>query len=175
MNNIIKENLEKIQDISELKDDWNGNGASAFKDTLIQKMKYLILRLNVQPEIFPTVCGSIQFEYEKETGEYLEFELFDTKLKVLTMGSDGNNYSYDMDIDIEEINKVIPESHKSDFIVTQLPSDLYEALYTFMVANVIRDLRKKNTSHRSMLVNISRFTKVQNQVYENIYLFHYHQ
>ena len=87
MNDIIKENLEKIQDISELKDDWNGNGASAFKDTLIQKMKYLILRLNVQPEIFPTARGSIQFEYEKETGEYLEFELFDTKLKVLTMGS----------------------------------------------------------------------------------------
>ena len=52
---------------------------------------------------------SIQFEYEKETGEYLEFELFDTKLKVLTMGSDGNNYSCDMDIDIEEINKVIDE------------------------------------------------------------------
>ena len=109
MNNIIKENLEKIQDISELKDDWNGNGASAVKDTLIQKMKYLILRLNIQPKIFPTARGSIQFEYEKETGEYLEFELFDTKLKVLTMGSDGNNYSYNMDIDIEEINKVIDE------------------------------------------------------------------
>ena len=109
MNDIIKENLEKIQDISELKDDWNGNGASAFNDTLIQKMKYLILRLNIQPEIFPTARGSIQFEYEKETGEYLEFELFDTKLKVLTMGSDGNNYSCDMNIDIEEINKVIDE------------------------------------------------------------------
>ena len=109
MNDIIKENLEKIQDISELKDNWNGNGASAFNDTLIQKMKYLILRLNVQPEIFPTARGSIQFEYEKETGEYLEFELFDTRLEVLTMGSDGNNYSYDMSIDIEEINKVIDE------------------------------------------------------------------
>ena len=107
MNDIIKENLEKIQNISQLKDDWNGNGASAVKDTLIKKMKYLILRLNIQPEIFPTARGSIQFEYEKETGEYLEFELFDTRLEVLTMGSDGNNYSYDMDIDIEEINKVV--------------------------------------------------------------------
>ena len=107
MNNIIKENLEKIQDISELKDDWNGHGASAVKDTLIQKMKYLVLRLNIQPEISPTARGSIQFEYEKETGEYLEFELFDIKLKVLTMVSDGNNYSYYMDINIDEINKVV--------------------------------------------------------------------
>ena len=74
MNDIIKENLEKIQDISKLKDDWNGNGASAVKDTLIQKMKYLVLRINVQPEIFPTPRGSIQFESEKETGEYIEFE-----------------------------------------------------------------------------------------------------
>ena len=71
-------------------------------------------------------------------------------------------------IDDESINKVLPETHKSDFVVSQLPNDLYEALYTFMVANVIRDLRKKNTSHRSMLVNVSRFTKVQNQVYEII-------
>ena len=55
--------MEKIQDISELKDDWNGNGASAVKDTLIQKMKYLVLRLNIQPEIFPTESGSIRFEY----------------------------------------------------------------------------------------------------------------
>ena len=75
-------------------------------------MKYLVLRLNIQPEIFPTARGSIQFEYEKETGEYLEFELFDTKLKVLTMGSDGNNYSCYMDIDIEEINKVIDEFYR---------------------------------------------------------------
>ena len=112
MNNIIKENLEKIQDISELKDDWNGNGASAVKDTLIQKMKYLVLRLNIQPEIFPTARGSIQFEYEKETGEYLEFELFDTRLKVFTMDSDGNDYSYDMDTDIDKINEVINKFYK---------------------------------------------------------------
>ena len=51
MNNIIKENLEKIQDISELKDDWDGNGASAVKDTLIQKMKYLILSLNMKKKL----------------------------------------------------------------------------------------------------------------------------
>lgn len=45
MNNIIKENLEKIQDISELKDDWNGNGALAVKDTLIQKNEILSFKI----------------------------------------------------------------------------------------------------------------------------------
>ncbi len=71
-------------------------------------------------------------------------------------------------INDEEISKFLPESHKSDYAVSQLPEDLYEALYTFMIANGIRDLRKKNKEHRSMLVNVSRFTKVQNQVYEII-------
>ena len=44
--------------------------------------------------------------------EYLEFELFDNRLKVLTMRSDGNNHSCDMGIDIEEMNKVIDEFYR---------------------------------------------------------------
>lgn len=112
MNNAIEENLKKIHDISQLKDSWNENSASSFKDTLIEKMKYLVLHLDIQPEIFPTACDSIQFEYEKENGEYLEFELFDNRLKVFTMDSNGNDYSYDMGIDINEINEVINKFYK---------------------------------------------------------------
>ena len=112
MNNTVEENLKKIHDISQLKDDWNGNGVSAFKDTLIEKIKYLVLHLDIQPEIFPTACDSIQFEYEKENGEYLEFELFDNRLKVFTMDSDGNDYSYNIDTDINKINEVINKFYK---------------------------------------------------------------
>lgn len=69
-------------------------------------------------------------------------------------------------IDEDEIEKYLPEKHKSDFKVTELPQDMYDAVYCFMLANVVRDLRKDNKTHRSMLINASRFTNVQNQIYE---------
>ena len=37
-----------------------------------------------------------------------------------------------------------------------------KAIRYFILVTGISDLRKDNTEHRSMLVNVSRFTKVQN-------------
>lgn len=42
-----------------------------------------------------------------------------------------------------------------------LPESLTDAIYTFYLANAIRDLRGDVKEHRSMLINISRFVKVQ--------------
>ena len=44
-----------------------------------------------------------------------------------------------------------------------LPESLREAVRYFILVNGITDLRKDNREHRSMLVNVSRFTKVQNK------------
>lgn len=43
----------------------------------------------------------------------------------------------------------------------ELPESLTDAVYTFYLANAIRDLRGDVKEHRSMLINISRFVKVQ--------------
>lgn len=43
----------------------------------------------------------------------------------------------------------------------QLPESLTDAIYTFYLANALRDLRGDVLEHRSMLINISRFIKVQ--------------
>jgi len=64
----------------------------------------------------------------------------------------------------EELEKCIPLKHSSGYIVKQLPATLLEAVSVFLVANVIRDLRGDRTSHRSMLINISRLNSVQQQV-----------
>lgn len=42
-----------------------------------------------------------------------------------------------------------------------LPESLTDAIYTFYLANAIRDIKGDINTHRSMLVNISRFVKVQ--------------
>jgi hypothetical protein len=65
---------------------------------------------------------------------------------------------------IEDAYDVFPLRHKSDLRVDSLPDSLVTAIFDFMIANAIRDLRGEGPSHRSMLVNVSRFTAVQDQV-----------
>ena len=55
--------------------------------------------------------------------------------------------------------------HKKEWEGDRLFDSLYEAIRTFLLANAVRDIRDvdKNT-HRSMLINMSRFTKVQSVI-----------
>jgi hypothetical protein len=46
----------------------------------------------------------------------------------------------------------------------ELPDSLTDAIYTFYIANAIRDLRGDQNEHRSMLINISRFVLVQKYI-----------
>lgn len=57
--------------------------------------------------------------------------------------------------------------HKKDWH-DKLPESLTDAIYTFYLANAIRDLRGDSRQHRSMLVNISRFVKVQKYIKEEV-------
>ncbi|MEF9839649.1 MAG: Z1 domain-containing protein, partial [Lachnospiraceae bacterium] len=79
-------------------------------------------------------------------------------------GDDGDYYGVLEEIDTEELEEFFPAKHKKDHIVTGLPEDLYEATYYFLLANAIRDYRGDVTEHRSMMVHISLYTKVQNQI-----------
>ena len=55
-----------------------------------------------------------------------------------------------------------PPRHKSSHVIDSLPPTLEEALRSFVLSSTIRDLRQERNPHRSMLVNVSRFTAVQN-------------
>ena len=66
--------LMKLAQMGTLKYNWNGYGAEPLPYDTLYKAQLLIPALHVQPEIFPTADGSIQFEYEKNNGDYLEFQ-----------------------------------------------------------------------------------------------------
>ncbi len=66
----------------------------------------------------------------------------------------------------EEMDLFFPFTHKKDLEVTGLPSSLKEAMGYFLLFNAIRDLRGDHKEHRSMMVHVSRFTDVQNQIAE---------
>lgn len=65
---------------------------------------------------------------------------------------------------ISDADALFPARHKSSLVVEALPESLRAAIRAFVVTNAIRDLRGQTRTHRSMLVNVSRFTAVQDQV-----------
>ena len=70
----------------------------------------------------------------------------------------------DDELDPTSIASILPLSHKPSIILHSLPDDLQTAIAAFLVANTIEDLRGLNGTHRSMLINVSRLTDVQDQV-----------
>ncbi|MEG1311396.1 MAG: Z1 domain-containing protein [Romboutsia sp.] len=77
---------------------------------------------------------------------------------------DGEHQDMLVNIDEEAMSECLSLTHKSDYYVDYIPNDLKEAICTFLIANTIRDLRKDINTHRSMLINVSRFTSIQEQI-----------
>lgn len=65
---------------------------------------------------------------------------------------------------IEDAEEFIPEKHKKDFDVVELPQSMKEAIRVYFITCTIRDLRQESLKHRSMLINVSRFTDVQDKL-----------
>lgn len=64
----------------------------------------------------------------------------------------------------QEMNAFFPFNHKKGHPVTDLPQSMKEAIAYFMLINGIRDVRGDVNMHRSMMIHVSRFTDVQNQI-----------
>lgn len=67
-------------------------------------------------------------------------------------------------IDDEALELCLPPKHKKTYQVQDLPEDLYEAARYFLLVNAIRDVRGDLSTHRSMMVHISRFNDIQQQI-----------
>ena len=101
-------NLKKLDQILRLEDGWNGNKAKAFKPQLVTRVRRIVTALKFQPELFPTACDSLQLEYEKEDGSYLEIEatLADT-WEVFEIDNNGKEKYFSIPAEIETIIKVV--------------------------------------------------------------------
>lgn len=75
----------------------------------------------------------------------------------------GDNAQLDILREINDAEEVFPSRHRRTLIVDHLPESLLEALRFFIISNAMRDLRGEGNTHRSMLVNVSRFNDVQEQ------------
>ncbi len=83
-------NFGTLKVIEALQSNWNGYGADSFSVDLISKVREFVVSAVIQPDIFPTARDSIQIEYEKDNGDYLEFEFFENgEIKKFFYGSQG--------------------------------------------------------------------------------------
>ncbi|WP_392561778.1 Z1 domain-containing protein [Orbus sturtevantii] len=63
-----------------------------------------------------------------------------------------------------EMNAFFPFTHRKGHVVIELPPSMKEAIAYFLLVNGIRDIRGDVHEHRSMMIHVSRFTDVQNQI-----------
>lgn len=72
----------------------------------------------------------------------------------------------DLDIvrEVDDYEDILPLKHKIDEFPVTLPPSLYEAVRVFILIRAMRILRGQESSHNSMLVNVSRFTGIQSNI-----------
>lgn len=63
---------------------------------------------------------------------------------------------------------IFPFRHRSTLLIDGLPDSMLEAIGCFIVANAVMDNRANVSKHRSMLINVSHYTDVQNQIRDEI-------
>mgnify|MGYP003651133661 CR=1 FL=1 len=73
---------------------------------------------------------------------------------------------------IDDNEDILPITHKIDATLEELPVSLVSAVRAFLIARTIRNLRGQKNKHASMLVNASRFTRIQgllrNRIHEAV-------
>ncbi len=116
INNATIRNLNKIDEIKMLNDGWDGKNAAAFDNTLLDKIRSLVLSLDAQPEIFPLADGRIQLEYELEDGSYLEFHIDLTEeSKVFMLDAQGKPSQATIKSCTESINQLVKKFYGREF------------------------------------------------------------
>ncbi len=68
----------------------------------------------------------------------------------------------------EKEEHFLPVIHKKDVEYPQLAVSLKEAIQSFLLNCVVRTVRGQQTKHRSMMINISRFNDVQDEIYVRV-------
>lgn len=104
----LKFNKRTLSNLKSLKKGWNGYEAEGFPESFILKLEELISELEYQPKIFPTGRGTIQIEYKRDNGDYLEIELNEDSGNVYC---ERDGESLEKEVPLNRINEQVNEFH----------------------------------------------------------------
>lgn len=99
----MKYNILTLESYRNLEPNWDGYNAPPIDSRIIDNSISLVASLSLQPEIFPTGRNSIQLEYEREDGDYVELEVF---IENIHIHIEQNGISSDQDYGLEQTREI---------------------------------------------------------------------
>lgn len=100
--------IMKLESFLKLSAGWNGYNAQPFSPSYIWRAEELLAGLPVKGEVFPLPDGRVQFEFDKDDGSYLEFELnTDDSVEVFEVRPD--NTENERHVDAEDILGIVTD------------------------------------------------------------------
>lgn len=98
-------NKEKLKIIQGFKNNWNGNGAPSFPESLITKVSSIVDRLVIQPELFPTALQTIQLEFDNSAKDHMEIEIGTGDVaEIYVIGENGDEINESIEIDLNDLS-----------------------------------------------------------------------
>lgn len=105
----LRDSIKRLEQIQALDENWNGYGAKPIPTSVIGTAREVVQALQHQPVICPTARESIQLEYERASGDYLEIELFaDDTMGVFRIVG-GAESEWTQPIDVAYINDMVDQ------------------------------------------------------------------
>lgn len=131
MNFLLQRNIEKLNRIATLENNWDGNDAKPFDPAFITNIKQLLIKLDQkQPNIFPINNSSIQAEFYIQTN-YLELTISKTECEAYI--TDGKNLSRDIfenfDYDENKILSIVRNFYFTESLWSRHPCDCTAAVF----------------------------------------------
>lgn len=127
--------------------------ATPFANILIDHEAEIVKDGEVHPDLFPK---DFVYGLEAPTNYVGADSIFGTEEDINSIGV----------IDLHDVEPLLPLKHKPHHAVDAIPESLRAAIYTFVVANALRDLRGHEERPRAMLINVSRYKKVHAYLYD---------
>jgi hypothetical protein len=84
-------------------------------------------------------------------------------------GDLGETMIVSLDPEKDDFETILPLKHKRDWVLTELPDSLKDAVRAFIITRAVRVLRGQGEQHCSMMINVSRFNDIQQTVHGLVY------
>lgn len=109
-----QENLEKIASYADLEHNWDGTGSVPFSEDVLTQAENVIKMLKVQPEVYPSLDGSIQFDFTNFEDFYFEVSIGSDYYEIYVDDANDKHYKNlqrDTLAILQRINETLGISH----------------------------------------------------------------
>ena len=98
---------DRIDSFEKLEENWDGYGGYPLSARVLKRARKFVKNLDYPLQVFPTGRNSVQFETERDNGNYIEFELFGDRMTLFMHHDDLENEVYEKAFPRKMVNKML--------------------------------------------------------------------